>query len=71
MAVDWEEAPRATNFPVAQALGLPRPRRRRPLPRSLGRMPAYWVDDQKQNGVVHWPDWEAKLLVVAAEPRHA
>ena len=57
---DWD-ALRAWEFPVAERWAYLDHAAVAPLPRSSAARVRAWADDQEANGVVHWPDWEAKL----------
>ena len=59
---DWA-ALRRDEFPVAERWAYFDHAAVSPLPRSSAALLRSWLDDQEHNGVVHWPDWEAKLRV--------
>lgn len=63
--MDWE-ALRQAEFPVAERWAYFDHAAVAPLPRRSGNVLRAWVDDQEQNGVVHWPDWEQKLRTARA-----
>lgn len=58
--MDWDSL-RAAEFPVTERWAYFDHAAVAPLPRRSGDVLRAWTDDQEQNGVVHWPDWEAKL----------
>jgi cysteine desulfurase / selenocysteine lyase len=58
--LDWD-ALRIAEFPVARRWAYFDHAAVAPLPRRSGDVLRSWADDQEQNGVVHWLDWEAKL----------
>jgi len=58
--MDWD-ALRAKEFPVAEHWAYFDHAAVAPLPKRSGMALRRWVDDQECHGVVHWPDWEAKV----------
>src|SRR5437879_4131789 len=64
-ALDWN-ALRKAEFPVGERWAYFDHAAVAPLPRRAGEALRAWVDDQERNGVVHWPDWEAKLTAFRA-----
>jgi selenocysteine lyase/cysteine desulfurase len=58
--VDWD-ALRAAEFPVTEHWAYFDHAAVSPLPRRSGQAMRAWVEEQEQNGVVHWPEWEKKL----------
>ena len=61
--MDWD-ALRKAEFPVAENWAYFDHAAVSPLPRRSANVLRAWTDDQERNGVVHWPDWEAKLSVL-------
>jgi selenocysteine lyase/cysteine desulfurase len=58
--LDWN-ALRTAEFPVCHRWAYFDHAAVSPLPRRAGDALRAWVDDQEQNGVVPYPEWEAKL----------
>jgi len=58
--LDWESL-RAAEFPITERWAYLDHAAVAPLPRRAGQILRDWADDQEQNGVVHWLDWEKKL----------
>jgi selenocysteine lyase/cysteine desulfurase len=63
--MDWDVLRRA-EFPVAERWAYFDHAAVAPLPRRSGAMLRAWADDQEQNGVLHWPDWERRLETLRA-----
>lgn len=63
---DWG-ALRRDEFPVCERWAYFDHAAVAPLPRSSANRLRGWVDDQERNGVVYWPDWEAKLTLARAD----
>jgi selenocysteine lyase/cysteine desulfurase len=61
--VDWD-ALRQAEFPVADRWAYFDHAAVAPLPRRSGNVLRAWAEDQEQNGVLHWPNWERKLNVL-------
>ncbi|HEV3166799.1 MAG TPA: aminotransferase class V-fold PLP-dependent enzyme [Isosphaeraceae bacterium] len=61
--MDWDAIRRA-EFPVAERWAYFDHAAVAPLPRRAGNMMRAWVDEQEQNGVVHWPAWEQRLEAI-------
>jgi selenocysteine lyase/cysteine desulfurase len=64
--LDWD-ALRVAEFPVAERWAYFDHAAVSPLPRRSAGVLRAWTDDQEHNGVVHWPDWEAKLRTVRGD----
>ncbi len=64
--MDWD-ALREAEFPVAQRWAYFDHAAVSPLPRRSAEALRAWVDDQEQNGVVNWPDWERKLGILRGD----
>lgn len=64
--MDWE-ALRTAEFPVARRWAYLDHAAVAPLPRRSGDALRAWTLDQEENGVVHWPAWEAKLRTLRAD----
>ncbi len=58
---DRWDALRRAEFPVAERWAYFDHAAVAPLPRRSAQALRAWAEDQEQNGVVHWPDWERKL----------
>jgi selenocysteine lyase/cysteine desulfurase len=58
--VDWDDL-RRREFPVAQRWAYLDHAAVAPLPRSAGDTLRKWVESQENDGVVLWPQWEARL----------
>ena len=58
--MNWDDL-RAREFPVAEHWAYFDHAAVAPLPRRSATALRAWVDDQEQNGVVHWPEWGAKV----------
>ena len=63
--MDWD-ALRLAEFPVAERWAYFDHAAVSPLPKRSAAALRAWADDQEQNGVVHWLDWEAKLQTARA-----
>ncbi|MFO0907508.1 MAG: aminotransferase class V-fold PLP-dependent enzyme [Isosphaeraceae bacterium] len=57
---DWD-ALRRDEFPVTERWAYFDHAAVSPLPRTSANMLCAWANDQQQNGVVNWPEWEARL----------
>ncbi|AGA30492.1 aminotransferase class V-fold PLP-dependent enzyme [Singulisphaera acidiphila] len=58
--MDWESL-RAAEFPITERWAYFDHAAVAPIPRRAGDILRTWADDQEQNGVIHWLDWERKL----------
>ncbi|SIO08669.1 Selenocysteine lyase/Cysteine desulfurase [Singulisphaera sp. GP187] len=58
--MDWESL-RAAEFPITERWAYFDHAAVAPIPRRTGNVLRAWADDQEQNGVIHWLDWERKL----------
>ncbi|WP_406701041.1 aminotransferase class V-fold PLP-dependent enzyme [Singulisphaera sp. Ch08] len=58
--MDWESL-RATEFPITERWAYFDHAAVAPIPRRAGNVLRSWAEDQEQNGVIHWLDWERKL----------
>ncbi len=63
--MDWDVLRRA-EFPVTERWAYLDHAAVAPLPRRSGAILRAWADDQEQNGVIHWPDWERRLETLRA-----
>jgi selenocysteine lyase/cysteine desulfurase len=63
--MDWNALRRA-EFPVTEHWAYFDHAAVAPLPRRSGAILRAWADDQEQNGVVHWPNWERRLETLRA-----
>ena len=61
--MDWD-ALRQSEFPVTARWAYFDHAAVAPLPRRSGDVLRAWAEDQEQNGVVHWPNWERKLSLL-------
>ena len=64
--LDWD-ALRKSEFPVSERWAYFDHAAVAPLPRRSGDALRAWADDQVNNGVVHWLDWEKKLRKLRAD----
>jgi cysteine desulfurase/selenocysteine lyase len=60
---DWNDL-RVREFPVATRWAYFDHAAVAPLPKRSADRLRLWIDDQENNGVVNWPDWERKLEAV-------
>ena len=58
--MDWD-ALRQREFPVTSEWAYFDHAAVAPLPRRSGEALRRWIDDQERHGVVHWPEWGAKV----------
>lgn len=56
----WESL-RTAEFPITERWAYFDHAAVAPIPRRAGNILRSWADDQEQNGVIHWLDWERKL----------
>jgi selenocysteine lyase/cysteine desulfurase len=63
--MDWDVL-RRTEFPITERWAYFDHAAVAPLPRRSGAILRAWADDQEQNGVIHWPDWERRLETLRA-----
>ncbi len=56
----WDEL-RRLEFPVAEEWAYFDHAAVAPLPRRSGAALRRWIDDQERHGVIHWPEWGAKV----------
>jgi selenocysteine lyase/cysteine desulfurase len=63
--MDWDALRRA-EFPVTERWAYFDHAAVAPLPRRSGAILRAWAEDQEQNGVVHWPNWERRLETLRA-----
>lgn len=64
--MDWNALRRA-EFPVTEQWAYFDHAAVAPLPRRVGDVMRGWITEQEQNGVVHWPEWEAKLEAIRVD----
>ena len=64
--MEWDEL-RRREFPVAREWAYFDHAAVAPLPRRSGEAIRSWVDDQERNGVVHWPEWGARIEAARAD----
>ncbi len=64
--MDWD-ALRRREFPVAEHWAYFDHAAVAPLPRRSGQALHAWVEDQQSHGVIHWPEWGAKVEQARAD----
>ena len=64
--MDWD-ALRRREFPVAEHWAYFDHAAVAPLPRRSGQALHAWVEDQQAHGVIHWPEWGAKVEQARAD----
>ena len=70
MGIDWDSL-REAEFPVTARWAYFDHAAVAPLPRCSADAMRAWAEDQEQNGVVHWPDWERTAQAVRERRRAA